>query len=245
MIEPAILVSRDELLRSEVWDRLSRVTDPELDESVTEMGFVTDVRIRNGNEVHIAFRLPTYWCSPNFAFMMGHDMRSAVLNLEWVEQVNVVLAEHLCVEEINRGVNEGLSFEDTFGDQANGNLEDLRQTFLEKAFQWRQEVLIAHLMSTGKTAETILSWSIGDLVSNTLVGEARFLADRYLDRRTVPGPYDAASLAFVTLDGSPLKAETLKEHLRAIRRLRTNAEFNGALCRRLLVERFGTEQTAN
>ena len=40
------------------------VTDPELDESVTELRFVTAVEVDAESRVHIRFRLPTYWCSP-------------------------------------------------------------------------------------------------------------------------------------------------------------------------------------
>src|SRR5690606_9064837 len=55
---------------AEVWARLDRVTDPELDDPITDMGFVEAVSV-TGAEVSITFRLPTYWCSPNFAFLMA------------------------------------------------------------------------------------------------------------------------------------------------------------------------------
>jgi metal-sulfur cluster biosynthetic enzyme len=65
----------------EVWSALSAVTDPEIDESVTSLEFVSSVRIESGNKVRIEFRLPTYWCAPNFAFLMASDMRDAVTQL--------------------------------------------------------------------------------------------------------------------------------------------------------------------
>jgi len=47
-----------------------------------------------------------------------------------------------------------------------------------------------------------------------------------------------ATRAFVDAEGDRLQAETLSIYLRAMRRVAINAEFNGALCRGLLRERF-------
>ena len=47
---------------------------------------------------------------------------------------------------------EGLSFQETFGAEADGNLDELRQTFLVKAFQRRQVALLNHLTSIGSLA---------------------------------------------------------------------------------------------
>ena len=53
--------------------------DPELDEPVTDMGFVEAVSVtgRAAGAVQVSFRLPTYWCSPNFAFLMADDIKRA------------------------------------------------------------------------------------------------------------------------------------------------------------------------
>lgn len=233
-----ILMSR---MREEVWMRLSLVTDPELDEAVTDMGFIESYEIMDGGHVHVAFRLPTFWCSPNFAFMMGHDMRASVMALPWVKRVDVVLGEHMYVDQINRGVNGGLSFQETFGDAANGELDEIRQTFRRKAFQWRQEALLTDLLNRGHEAETLVSWTIERLRESSASEAAQHLITRYLERRDLSGPFGGTDRAFVTLDGTPLVAGSMTDYLRKIRRIRTNAEFNGALCRRLLDERFSTE----
>lgn len=226
---------------ADVWRKLGRVTDPELDDSVTEMGFVTEVTISDDGVVAVSFRLPTYWCSPNFAFMMGEDMRAAILELDWVRSAKIVLGEHMYVDAINRGVNEGLSFHETFGEEATGNLDELRKTFLDKAFRWRQEALLSHLLNAGVAESEVVGWTVGGLYDRETTMESHRLIARYLDRRHIGGAFDDSSLAFVSIDGSPLSATKLPTYLRSIRRLRTNAEFNGALCRRLLVERFNTE----
>ena len=57
---------------------LARVDDPELDEPVTDLRFIERVEIDAAGAVSIGFRLPTYWCAANFAFLMADDMRREV-----------------------------------------------------------------------------------------------------------------------------------------------------------------------
>ena len=77
--------------QAEIWACLQGVVDPELDESVTDLNFVTKADVDSENRVHIEFRLPTYWCAANFSFLMADDMRRVVSALDWVEGVSVVL----------------------------------------------------------------------------------------------------------------------------------------------------------
>ena len=232
------LVSKSE----EVWRQLATVVDPELDESVTEMNFVSRVDVDASDCVHIDFRLPTYWCAANFAFLMADDMRTAVRSLPWVKETNIVLGEHMYADKINHGVAHGLSFEDSFGDEANGNLDDVRRTFLVKAFQRRQEALIKHVMSNGASPEDITTLTMGELESNKAAAdeEGQKLVVRYQERRAVIGSYSNSSLAFVTTEGRSLDAGSLPGYMSALRRVRANAEFNGAMCRGLLEARFDT-----
>src|SRR5471030_3433252 len=148
---------------AEVWARLESVIDPELDESVTELGFVTRVEVDADEHVRIDFRLPTYWCAANFAFLMADDMRIAVAALPWVRKVTVGLGEHMYADEINRGVAAGLSFQATFGDEASGELEEVRRTFMVKAFQRRQEVLLTYLLDHGHESAALLRLSVAEL----------------------------------------------------------------------------------
>ena len=76
-----------------VLNALAGVRDPELDESLTELGFVGEVRI-DGDAVTVSLRLPTYFCAPNFAFLMVDDARAAVLALDGVGDVRIVLEDH-------------------------------------------------------------------------------------------------------------------------------------------------------
>jgi metal-sulfur cluster biosynthetic enzyme len=223
---------------AEVWARLESVIDPELDESVTELGFVTSVGVDAGGQVRIDFRLPTYWCAANFAFLMADDMRIAVAALPWVEKVTVGLGEHMYADEINRGVAAGLSFQATFGSEASGELEEVRRTFMVKAFQRRQEVLLTYLLDHGHEAAVLLRVTVAELAALSCDSAGHRLIVRYLERRPVVGSH-ADDRAFVDQDGALLDAGQIHAYLRALRRVGVNAEFNSALCRGLLATRYG------
>ena len=226
---------------AEIWTCLQGVTDPELDESVTELNFVTRVDVGSDNRVHIEFRLPTYWCAANFSFLMADDMRRAVGALDWVEGVSVVLGEHMYADKINAGLAEGLSFQETFGAEADGSLDDLRQTFLVKAFQRRQAALLNHLAAMGLPPEMVVALPLAELESLSGDDEGGKLVRRYIERRAVVGPVHPDAFAFVDADGARLKAEKLSTYVSGLRRVGVNAEFNSALCRGLLSVRFDLE----
>ena len=215
---------------------LAEVMDPELDESVTELGFITEVELPGGGEVRIGFRLPTYWCAANFAFLMADDMRRAVQALPWATRVQVQLHEHMYAETINRGVAEGAGFQAAFGADAEGGLEALRRTFLLKAFQRRQEALLQHLIDAGHTPAALVALDITALHRLALDAESEHRIERYLERRGVVG---GEPLAFVDTEGQAIAAAALPKHVHDLRRVGINAEFNGALCRGLLAVRDG------
>jgi metal-sulfur cluster biosynthetic enzyme len=223
---------------SEVLARLATVNDPELDESVTELDFVTDVTVDADGSVGVSFRLPTYWCAANFAFLMAEDMRTAIAALPWVTRVSVTLGDHMYSETINRGMAEKLSFQTAFGAEADDDLARVRRTFLVKAFQRRQVALADHLIAAGQAPETLASLTIGTLRTCTNTAEGLALVARYLDRRWVAGVAEEASPAFVDEHGAAVAPEAFRAHLRALRRVAVNVEFNGALCRGLLAARF-------
>jgi metal-sulfur cluster biosynthetic enzyme len=245
---PAVIVSKGAASRvAEVWSRLEAVADPELDESVTELGFVTVVEV-DGGCVSIGFRLPTYWCAANFAYLMADDMRRAIVSLPWVTKIMITLDEHMYATEINRGVAAGRSFQQTFGSESNGEVEDIRRVFLVKAFQRRQEALLSWLLAQGNEPAMLVRLSMAQLSAlageSTDDGKTLRLVARYRDRRFVVGrcPDEAEQgdePAFIDTEGGPLNPDDLGPYLRALRRIGVNAEFNGALCRGLLAARYG------
>lgn len=221
-----------------LWARLATVVDPELDELVTELRFVTAVEMDAEGRVRIHFRLPTYWCAANFAFLMADDLRRAALSLPWVRSVAVELDEHMYGEAINRGLAEGRSFKETFGDEAEGqDLEALRLTFRRKAFQGRQERMIEALAAGGWSDAAMLELTGADLAALALeTAEAAVARERYLEiRGEIGGP---GILAFVTVDGEPIAPAAFKAYRNRLRSARLNIEFNGLICRGLLRARY-------
>jgi metal-sulfur cluster biosynthetic enzyme len=225
--------------KAEVWRRLQTVTDPELDEPVTELEFVTRADVDANNCVHIEFRLPTYWCAANFSFLMADDMRNAVKELPWVADISVVLGDHMYADKINAGLARGLTFQETFGAEADGDLDGLRRTFLLKAFQRRQAALLTHLIEAGHHAAWLVEMTLDELIDLEVDDAGARLRTRYLERRPIVA--DATSRAFADVEGDPLQAETLSTYVRTLRRVDINAEFNSALCRGLLHTRFDME----
>lgn len=234
--------------RAQAWAAISEVTDPELDQSVTELGFVTEFKVDGAaGTVELAYRLPTYWCAANFAFMMGHDMAERLGELEWTRHVSVRLLDHFYAEEINRGLADNASFQQTCGDEASGELIELRATFRYKAFMSRQERLLSWLITAGVPRSTLVGWSTADLAAHPITdGRGAHLRDRYLEMRRshTPGDFsgrgyrgDAFETAFVTAAGQPIAADALDAHRRHVQSIRMNSEFNATLCSRVLAVR--------
>ncbi|HQT68192.1 MAG: hypothetical protein B7Z78_06095 [Rhodospirillales bacterium 20-60-12] len=225
----------------EVRAALDQVTDPELDESVVELGFVTAIDITDDGAVAIGFRLPTYWCAANFSYLMAADMRDAAAALPFVTKISVTLDDHMFVDAINDGIAAGHDFRDAFPGEAHADLAGIRLHFGLKSFERRQEALLRHLLAQGYEPAAILALDAAGLQALPLDEEGAILRRRYMGRRALAGPQMAA---FVTSAGEPILVETLPVYLRHIRRVGLNAEFNGALCRGLLVARYGAAPTA-
>lgn len=228
--------------REEVWSALDTVTDPEIDESVVSLDFVTELKIDSSNRVEIEFRLPTYWCAPNFAFLMASDMRDAVTALEWVRDVSVRLSDHFSADLINRSVALRQDFRDAFPGETDDDLSAIRQKFLGQAFERRQELLLQYLMARGYGPDWIARASLSELIGLELDQEGIALRNLYLFilRRMDPDAGEEA-LAFTTAKKRPLDNQDLRTYLRKIAATRRNAEFNGFICRSLLSERVKRE----
>jgi metal-sulfur cluster biosynthetic enzyme len=225
---------------NQIWSALESVTDPEIDESVVSLDFVSEVKIDENDRVQIDFRLPTYWCAPNFAFLMASDMRDAVNELDWVADVTVRLVDHFSAELINRGVARKQDFRDAFPGETDDDLSALRQKFLAQAYERRQELLLRHLLEQGCDPRSILCLRLLDLLGLALDQAGTALRTLYLFvwRKIHPDAGEEA-IAFTTPEGTPVDPRDLKSYLRKIAGARRNAAFNGFICRSLLAERGG------
>jgi len=142
-------------------ERLHRVTDPELDESIVDLDYIDEITIESG-QVTVEFTLPTAWCSPAFAWMMAVDARDEVEALPGVERATISLQEHLHDFQINEGINERLDFDDVFPD-ADGGVTEIRAALDDKARVARQYDAVEALLDAGLTPEQIVALEPSDV----------------------------------------------------------------------------------
>ena len=216
-----------------ILDALSGVRDPELDEPITDLDFVSELGIEDG-AVSVRLRLPTYFCAPNFAYLMVADARAAVLSVPGVRKAWVVLDDHHASGEINGGVNAEWGFEDTFPGETEGNdLDELRHIFRRKSFVARQEKLCRTLLAEGHTPEELADMRLGEVPASAA-------KEKYLSRREELG-LDVSAQAPLIVDphGNPIHEDAVVEHLRFARITRLSIEGNAGLCRGVLAARYG------
>jgi metal-sulfur cluster biosynthetic enzyme len=220
--------------RATVLDALSGVRDPELDEPITDLRFVSSLEIEDG-AVNVSLRLPTYYCAPNFAYLMVADAREALLTVEGVEEARVVLDDHYASSEINGGVNGERDFARSFPGQTEGDtLDELRDIFRRKSFVSRQEQLCRSLIREGRSPEELAGMRLAEAR-----GDRAFA--KYLQRRSELGIDSSADAPLVVdPDGKRIPREAVMEHLRFSSTVRRSIEGNAELCTGLLAVRYGT-----
>ena len=219
--------------RNEVLGALSGVRDPELDEPITDLDFVSALEIE-GAEVLVRLRLPTYFCAPNFAYLMVADAHAAALSVPGVERARIFLDDHYASEEINGGVNERQGFDGAFPGETEGpDLEGLRTTFRRKSFVSRQEQLCRTLRADGHSSEELASMRLEDLPPSDEF-------ETYLERRAELGlDVSAGAPLVVDPDGNRVPEDAVVQHLRFAKTVRVSIEGNASLCRGLLSTRYG------
>ncbi|MBR71457.1 MAG: hypothetical protein CMM30_00750 [Rhodospirillaceae bacterium] len=227
---------------TEVWQVLSRVCDPELDEPITDLNFIEEVIISESGSVKVKFRLPTAWCSPNFAWLMASGIQNEISNLPWVKNVQPILRDHIFGDKINEGLTAGNSFGEVFAGEANGDIEEVKKKFIIKAFQRRQELVIKDLLKEGIKVSELLSMNLNDLRSfNYSNDEADNNRHRYIEAH---GNVTASnSAAFIDENEEQIKLENFKIRMEKLRATRLNMEFTGSVCRSLLKVRDKSELT--
>lgn len=223
---------------SAVWRALGTVRDPELDEPITDLGFVHEVAVHGPEgalEARVRLRLPTYFCAPNFAYLMVADAADALRSVPGVTRVDVRLEDHFAAEEINAGVAAGGGFTRSFPGQAAQELDQLRRTFQRKAHTAALERACRRLVSTGVAVEALAGLRLADLPSSPDT-------DSLLRRRSELGlPITPDAQLMVDDDGVPVPAEKIAARLRYAQAVRVSIEGNAMLCRGLLRTRYGEE----
>jgi metal-sulfur cluster biosynthetic enzyme len=220
-------------LHAAVWAALGGVHDPELDEPLTELGFVAACEVDGTGAVRVRLRLPTYFCAPNFAFIMVADAHRAVAAVPGVQAVEVSLEDHFAAGEINTGVARGRGFVATFGEQAAAELDPLRAEFLGKAVLAATDRAWRALADAGYRAEHLTGLTLGEVAA---VPEVRRLRDR-LARLGLPAG-DGDPLVVDPASGWAVTAGSIDAHLRRARLTRVSVDANAEVCRGLLRERY-------
>jgi metal-sulfur cluster biosynthetic enzyme len=215
-----------------VLDALSGVRDPEIDEPLTDLGFVAGVHV-DGAKVAVHLRLPTYFCAPNFAYLMVADALEAVRSLPQVADVTLTLDDHFASTEINGAIAADEGFEGAFPGESVGELGQLRDLFTRKAFTARQSRLCDALLRAGRTVEELVEVRLGELDVEPDLTRCIALREQLGIDASPDSP------AFVLADGSALDAEGLSRYLRVARLVRLSLEGNAGLCRSLLATRYG------
>lgn len=230
------------MIREQVLAALAAVHDPELDESITTLGFVGSCVVSPSGDVDMHLRLPTPQCAPNFAYLMVADAHDAVAEIPGVGAVRVVLDEHYTGEEINDAVARGAGFAGVFPGEGAGELDALRELFRRKALLARQGRVGQALLDGGADLEELAELEVRDL-------PAGHDAERCVQlRRELGLPHGPLAPALVAGDGSRIPASELRLWLRRARLVGLSLESNGGLCRSLLRVRYGvpdpTEEAA-
>lgn len=216
--------------RARVLGALGTVYDPELDEPITALRFVSSCEVSAAGDVDVRLRLPTPQCAPNFAYLMAADARDAVRRLPQVGEVTVVLEDHYTGEEINAAVGRGEGFGEAFPGETEGELGALRALFQRKALVARQSRLLESVRDPA-------SARLGDL-SGLEAARCREL------RRELGIDASDDAPAFVRGDGTPVRAEEVARFARMATLTALSLDVNGGVCRSLLQVRYGNEEVA-
>ncbi|MGQ0717132.1 MAG: metal-sulfur cluster assembly factor [Pseudonocardiales bacterium] len=220
-------------LASRALAALETVRDPELDTSIVELQFVSSCTVAADGVARVRLRLPTFFCAPNFAFLMVADAYDAVSAVDGVTRAEIVLEDHFAATTINDGVSARAGFVGTFGGEAAGELHELRTTFLRKAMLAGQDRVTRPLLAAGTQPADLGGLRLGDVATSPDL-------DRLRERRAELGiRSDDDAPLLVDGTGAAVGLEALPLHLRRARTTRVNIEANAGHCLSLLATRYG------
>ena len=216
---------------------LSAVVDPELDEPITELGFVRSLLVTPAGNVKCNLRLPTSFCAPNFAYLMAADAKDVLSALDWTRNVVVELDDHHDSEIINAGLAADAGYRGTFGHETEESLDSLRETFLRKAHTAAMErCLTALLRADPQRSEA----SLGEVRLADLPDDNTTAALRH--RRHALGlPTTPNNLVMVDHEGHGYSPDDVPIALRRARSTRISIDGNAHFCRGLLRTRYSEE----
>jgi metal-sulfur cluster biosynthetic enzyme len=221
------------LTEARVRGALDAVVDPELDEPITDLGFVRSVSV-DGGTVEVHLRLPTSFCAPNFAWLMVSDARDAVAGVPGVGRVVVELDDHSDSDLINRGLAADAGYRGTFGHEADDSLDELRATFQRKAHTAAMERALTALLRAdpARTEADLGEVTLADLPAGPTT-------EALVRRRATLGlPVDGGAPVLVDADGRRPDRSAVPMAVRRARSVRISIDGNAHFCRGLLTTRY-------
>jgi metal-sulfur cluster biosynthetic enzyme len=184
---------------TQVWKALETVIDPELDEPITELGFVYTLTVTPSRDVTAVLRLPTSFCAPNFAYLMASDAKDVLTELSWTRKVVVELDGHHDSPIINAGLAADAGYRGTFGHEADSDLDELRTTFQRKAHTAAMERCLTAML---RRDPDLLGATLGEVtVADLPDGKDTISLLRH--RATLGLPNDPSALVLVDHTGAP------------------------------------------
>ena len=207
-----------------LWAALGTVRDPELDQPITDLGFVSSASVEAGHAT-VRLRLPTYFCAPNFAYLMVADAHDAVAALPEVSTVDVQLEDHFAAAEINAGVAGGAGFAGSFPGEATAELDELRLIFRRKAYLASLDRLCVRLADP-------VGMVLGEVPPSP---ELAALVRRRVELGLPCGPSDPLLL---DEHGRPISSAEAPLRLRFARSVRVSIDGNAGFCQGLLRTRY-------
>jgi metal-sulfur cluster biosynthetic enzyme len=221
------------LCADQVLAALESVRDPELDEPVTALGFVAACQVSPEGDAQVRLRLPTYFCAPNFAFLMVADAYDAVTAVPGVRRAEIVLEDHFASDAINGGVAARAGFAQSFDGEAVGELHELRADFLRKAVMAGTDQVCRPLLDAGTDPATLPELTLGQVPPS---GPLERLRQRRAELGLPAG--DDAPLLVDPKTGARVSPQDTPLHLRRSRLTRVSIESNGSICRGMLQHRY-------
>ncbi len=230
MSAPPEVAPQERLLRA-----LETVRDPELDEPITSLGFVASCAVSADGDAEVRLRLPTYFCAPNFAYLMVADAYDAVSVLPGVRRTSVVLEDHFASDAINDGVAAQAGFVKSFDGEAVSELHGLRADFLRKAVMAGTDQVCRPLLAAGTDPPALLAMTLGEVPPSRALSRLR-------ERRAELGlpAGDDAPLLIDPVSGVGISADALPLHMRRARVTRISIDANSGICRGMLRHRYDT-----
>jgi hypothetical protein len=184
----------------------------------------------------VALRLPTFFCAPNFSFLMVADAYDAVRAVAGVARAEIELLDHHAADEINGGVSAGSGFVSTFEGEADAGLDEVRRTFLSKAVIAGQDRVARPLVDAGATPSELVAMTLGAAPETVDLQRLRHR------RRALGLPADDGAPLLIDLTGAPVQEAQVPLHLRRARLTRLGMETNGQYCMSLLHARYPDRQ---